>query len=450
MNLKRRHPIDVVRIRAAKRALPTDADELGAVQNGNVRWLTRDEDEAGPEPIGWERWLSRTGPEPRPGRREWLFDLILAFCLVAVLLRPTQSYAYAVGPEQSAWIGRGGMLVIALWAFIAAVIRRRLPLLSMLLMVTVLAVVPTPLTMVAVVAVIAAYSAVIYSPYHHLALFALPLMALELLTRGYLRLLPGDKLLGILLTAPIVIGFAFYGKETRVQATADVATQRRSREELHAEEIRQAVEGERSRIARELHDVVTHNVSVMVVMAGAARKTLDRSPEQATQALLEVEAAGRSAMAELRQVMGLLTHSAQEQHQLAPQPGLDQVGSLVSRIRATGVPIDYRVCGAPRVLPAGLDLTAYRVVQEALTNTVKHASGASVDILVDYQPAQLSLDIADTGGLPGQTASSGNGRGLIGLRERVSVHGGSVEAGPRPRGGYRVQVQIPLPVEDVV
>lgn len=197
-------------------ALPTDAGKRGAVQNGNVRWLTRDEEESGPRPIGWERWLSPTGPAPRPGRREWLFDLILAFCL-AVLLRPTRSETYPIGPYQNVWIGRGGMLVIALWIFIAAVIRRRLPLVSVLLMVTVLAVVPTPLVVVAVAAVIAAYSAVIYSPYHHLALFTLPLMALELLTRGYVRLLPDDKLLGILLTVPLVIGFALYGKETRVQ-----------------------------------------------------------------------------------------------------------------------------------------------------------------------------------------------------------------------------------------
>ena len=219
---------------------------------------------------------------------------------------------------------------------------------------------------------------------------------------------------------------------------------------MQREAIRLAVEGERSRIARELHDVVTHNVSVMIVMAGAARKTLDKSPAQATEALLEVEAAGRAAMAELRQVMGLLTKSVEEQHELAPQPGLDQLGSLVSRIRATGVPIAYRILGEPRALPAGLDLTAYRVVQEALTNTVKHASGASVDVLVDYQPARLSLDIADSGGVAGQTATSGNGRGLIGLRERVAVHGGSVQAGPRERGGYRVQVEIPLPVGDAV
>ena len=146
--------------------------------------------------------------------------------------------------------------------------------------------------------------------------------------------------------------------------------------------------------------------------------------------------------------MGLLTENVREQHSLAPQPGIDQLGVLVGRIRATGVPIDYQVSGDARALTPSVDLTAYRVVQEALTNTVKHASGASVRILVAYKPALLVLDIADSGGVPGQSAAAGNGRGLIGLRERVALHGGTVEAGPQPGGGYRVGVQIPLPAED--
>jgi hypothetical protein len=306
-------------------ALPTDAHQHGAVQNGNVQWLTRDEDEAGPGPVGWERWLSPSGPAPRPGRREWLFDLILAFCL-AVPLKPESAYTYAISPYQNVWIGKGGMVVVVLCLFGSMVIRRRFPLVSLVAMVTVLALIPIPFALVGAAAVIAAYSAAIYSPYHHLALFGLPLVALELATRGYLRLLPGDRLLGLLLCVPLLIGSVLYGKETRGQASTDVAAQKRTREEIHREAIRRAVEAERSRIARELHDVVTHNVSVMVVMAGAARKTLDKRPDQATEALLEVEAAGRAAMAELRQVMGLLTQSMQEQHQLAPAAGTGPVG----------------------------------------------------------------------------------------------------------------------------
>src|SRR6185503_1257199 len=124
----------------------------------------------------------------------------------------------------------------------------------------------------------------------------------------------------------------------------------------------------------------------------------------ATDALLEVEAAGRAAMTELRQVMGLLTENPHDRRELAPQPGLDQIGALIKRIRATSVPIEYRVQGAPRPLPHGIDLTAYRVVQETLTNAIKHASGASIEIRVDYAPARLGLEIEDSGGVPGQSA----------------------------------------------
>ena len=412
-----------------------------------MKWLTRDEERA--EPSGWARWVRPTGPVPRPSRREALFDFIIAFCL-AVPLKPERAYTSRIADYANVWIDRGETVVIAIGVCGSLAIRRRFPLTSVFLMLVVLLLIPVPLVLVGLAALIAAYSAAVYSPYHRLALCALPIVAVELVSRRYLLLFTDDRVLPLFLIAPLLIGFTLYGGEIRRQASADVVAQQRTREQMQKEAIRLAVEGERSRIARELHDVVTHNVSVMVVMAGAARKTLDRSPAQATQALLEVEAAGRSAMAELRQVMGLLTESTQEQHRLAPQPGLDQLGSLVSRIRATGMPIAYRVLGEPRALPPGLDLTAYRVVQEALTNTVKHASGASVDILVDYKPAGLSLDIADSGGMPGQSVAGGNGRGLIGLRERVAVHGGTVRAGPQLRGGYRVQVEIPLPVGDAV
>ena len=210
------------------------------------------------------------------------------------------------------------------------------------------------------------------------------------------------------------------------------------------------MEAERSRIARDLHDVVTHNVSVMVVMAGAARKTLDRDPGQATRALLEVESAGRAAMTELRQVMGLLTESVRERHQLAPQPGVDQLGPLVSRIRATGVPIAYHVLGEPRSLPPGLDLTAYRVVQEALTNTVKHASGASVDIVLDYRAE--SAEPGHRGLWRGAGAERGERQRQRADRAARAGRGARRDgaAGPRAQGGYRVQVEIPLPVEDAV
>lgn len=412
-----------------------------------MKWLTRDEEAA--EPAGRAAWIRPTGPVPRPSRLELLFDVLLAFC-VALPLKPEREYTVNVLGYQQGFVAKGTTIGIAFLVLVTLAIRRRYPLIGLGLLLMGMNFTPVPFVMVGFGVLIAAYSAAVYSPYRRIMLATLVLVPLELMRHGYINLIPGNRQLVFMVAVPLAIGIGLYGSEVRRQATRDVAALKRTREEREREAIQLAVEAERSRIARELHDVVTHNVSVMVVMAGAARKTLQRDPEQATNALLEVESAGRAAMSELRQVMGLLTDSAHEQHQLAPQPGLDQLEPLVTRIRATGVPIAYRVLGRPRTLPPGLDLTAYRVVQEALTNTVKHASGANVDILVDYEPARLNLDIADSGGVPGTGAASGNGRGLIGLRERVAVHGGTVQAGPRPSGGYRVQVELPLPAEDAV
>ena len=415
-----------------------------------VKWLTHDRagNQIG-EAVGAARWVRPTGPIPRPRKRELIFDFILAFCL-ATVMKPVREYTLHIAEFSDKSITKGTTIAVAFAVLIPLCARRRFPLAALWVLMLELVLIPVPLVNVAAAALIAGYSATVYSPYRRTALWSLPVLVVALWTTRYFDLLPGNNNLVIIpIAIPIAAAAAFYGATIRREALTDVAAERRAREERQQEAIRLAVEDERSRIARELHDVVTHNVSVMVVMAGAARKVMEKNPEQATKALLEVEAAGRAAMSELRQVMGLLTEDVRDQHQLAPQPGLGQLGSLVSRTRVTGVPIAYRVVGEARPVPPGLDLTAYRVVQEALTNTVKHASGASVDIQLEYKPAQLVLDISDSGGVPGQTASTGNGRGLIGLRERVAVHGGTVEAGPRPNGaGYRVRVQIPLPVED--
>jgi signal transduction histidine kinase len=228
-------------------------------------------------------------------------------------------------------------------------------------------------------------------------------------------------------------------------------------EREQAEALRRAVEHERAHIARELHDVVTHNVSVMVIQAGAARKVMDTAPDQAREALLAVEASGRAAMSELRHVMGLLTMTATATDtrsrgsatmaDLAPQPSLDQVDVLVARVRDTGLPVELTVAGQPRPLPSGVELTAYRVVQEALTNTVKHAVGATARVLVEYGADHLRVEVTDTGGAPDSaaaTGTTGTGRGLIGLHERLAVYGGTLLTGPHPLGGYRVKALIPL------
>jgi signal transduction histidine kinase len=298
----------------------------------------------------------------------------------------------------------------------------------------------TPTVFTFTACVIAAYSAALYSPYRRLTVVAL---------------VAGGVLMGAFhdLTVPdIATGFVPFAVLVPVGLAANTVHTWRQR--LHAMEAekeaatRLAVDLERARIARELHDVVTHNVSMMTVQAGAARTVLTAEPELARQALLAVESAGRAAMAELRHVMGLLamTSDPADAHtaDLAPQPGLGQVGVLAERVRSTGVPVDLAVTGAPVPLPAGVDLAAYRVAQEALTNTVKHAAGASVTIHVDYLPGEVRIEVADTGGTPSPAAASGNGRGLMGLRERLAVYGGTLDAGRRITGGYRVRAVIPV------
>lgn len=203
-----------------------------------------------------------------------------------------------------------------------------------------------------------------------------------------------------------------------------------------------ATEQERARIARELHDVITHNVSVMVVQAGAARTIMSRSPEQATGALLAVESAGRAAMTELQHTIGLLAPDGEAQ--LAPQPGLSELDALIGRVRATGMRVELTRTGTPRTLPAGSDLAAYRVVQEALTNAAKHAVGAGARVCISYTPCDLVVEVGNGAGRRSAAANAGNGRGLMGLRERLAACGGTLEAGPRDGGGFQVRAVIPL------
>ncbi|MFF4015162.1 sensor histidine kinase [Streptomyces sp. NPDC001843] len=297
--------------------------------------------------------------------------------------------------------------------------------------------------------VVAAYSAAVYSPHRVWALASVVAGAGLLavyhdqtfpqLTPG---LLPFLALLGVGLGAGAV--HAWKQRVHLLRQEQQTAT-------------RLAVERERSRIARELHDVVTHNVSVMVIQAGAARKVMDAAPDRAREALLAVEAGGRTAMAELRHVMGLLTMAAAEpgedppDEELSPQPGLAQVDALTARMRATGVPVELTVTGTPVPLPAGADLAGYRVVQEALTNTVKHAAGARVRVAVDHTPDAVRIEVSDTGGTPAAPAGPGGGRGLTGLRERLALYGGTLRTDEPPTGGFRLRADIPAapPAEEL-
>jgi signal transduction histidine kinase len=212
----------------------------------------------------------------------------------------------------------------------------------------------------------------------------------------------------------------------------------RRRDERATQKAHEAAADERARIARELHDVVGHSVSVMVVQAGAERRVADR--ESTRETLEQIEQAGRQALAELRRMLGVMRRG-HEPADRSPAPGLAALDALVDGVREAGLPVGVRREGTPMPLAPGLDLTAYRIVQEGLTNALKHADGARVDVVVRYAPRELAIEVLDEG--PGGSVN-GSGHGLAGMRERVALYGGHIEAGPRPEGGFALRARLPL------
>jgi signal transduction histidine kinase len=349
-------------------------------------------------------------------------------------------------------------------------------------------------------AIFAAYSAVAYSRFRQLALLSV-LAGAFVVTAAYPNTTPPvpERFTALLVLLPTVaVGVAIRVWRGRAR---DSAERLRRAEAEHEAETRRAVEVERARIASEMHDVVTHNVSVMVVQAGAARRVLDSLPGDAREALLAVEASGRTAMTELRHLLGLLAPAGEgigdqpaagavaaagfggvsgsgpggvagpgpggasgvsgsglggaAGAALSPQPGVTQIPALLARVAAAGLPVELSADAARsrRSLPPGLDLAAYRVVQEALTNVMKHAGQARTTVRIEYRPRELLITVSDDGrpadaapaaAGPGRQAAPGGGRGLIGLRERLAVYGGVLDAGPRPGGGWRLAVRVPL------
>ncbi|MBD9703002.1 sensor histidine kinase [Streptomyces sp. ID01-12c] len=510
--------------------------------------------------------LRATAPPPRPSRWAWTADACLALLLAACTVMattaqdrhadarlPSRVLPPGPGPEtgpvppevpplptppyltQDLGAPHTWQLLLAALTALPLLVRRRYPLTAFwAVIVTTMvfnqrsgAAEATAYTFLT--CVVAAHSAAVHSPYRLRALGSLvagAALVAAFAEENFPYVTPGVipflVLLGVGLGANAI--HTWKQRVHALQGQQEAAT-------------RLAVERERARIARELHDVVTHHVSVMVIQAGAARKVMAVAPDRAREALLAVESGGRTAMTELRHVMGLLTMSDEDRPpttaetgrtdawsipsntdsgfgpgsasatgfgsaagpgfgsasgsgsgigagngsasgsgsgigagsgtgfargpggsgsapgswkgpavdtELAPQPGLEQLPALASRVRASGVPVELVVTGTPAPLAPGAALAAYRVVQEALTNTVKHASGARVRITVDHTPTALRLEVTDTGGTPTPAAASGTGRGHLGLRERLAVHGGTLHTGPRPTGGYRVQAVIPL------
>ena len=204
-----------------------------------------------------------------------------------------------------------------------------------------------------------------------------------------------------------------------------------------------AAAAERARIARELHDVIAHHVSVMVVQADGASYALAADPKTAQTALAAISSTGRQALTEMRRLLGVL-RTAGDQAALAPVPGLGELRELLDQARAAGLAVTYTLTGAPRELPEGAELAAYRVVQESLTNTRKHGGlAASAAVTLRYEPDGLTVEVTDDG--MATPAGDGGGHGLAGMRERIEMYGGTVQAGPLPRGGFRVLARLPCP-----
>jgi signal transduction histidine kinase len=238
-------------------------------------------------------------------------------------------------------------------------------------------------------------------------------------------------------TTPWIVGRAM---RTRVRQSEELE---RRAERLERERL-VAVAEERARIARELHDVIAHSVTVMVVQAGAAEEVLKRDPARALEPLRSVQETGRQALVEMTRLVGLLRDDSEEIG-LEPQPGLDEVPALVAQVREAGLPVELRVEGDERPLPPAVELTAYRVVQEALTNALKHAGEAHAEVSLRYRPDALELEVIDDG--PGDADGHSGGHGLAGVRERVTVFDGQFAAGPRPEGGFAVRARLPLATE---
>lgn len=391
-----------------------------------------------------------------------------------------------------------GALVAAALAALPLAVRRVYPISVWLtIAAAIVCVHPTYVPPVALgTAIYAAYSAITHSRYRNLAIAVVAVVTV--LVAGTL----GNELPrfpGRLTAVFAIVPAAVAGLGIRVlrRRLADsTARLRRAADEAKAATER-ALAAERARIASELHDVVTHNVSVMIVQAGAARKIMASSPSDAEDALLAVEATGREAMTELRNLLGLLSPAADGSDEsgsltagavaggagvssgagvaglsgvagvsgpgaasgvagagtslghgpapaaLRPQPGLGELDSLIRRVSAAGLPVELAVTGAPRPLPPGADLAAYRVVQEGLTNVLRHAGAATATVAVDWGES-LRIAVGDDGHGSVGAGAAAPGRGLLGLRERLALYGGELDAGPRPEGGWQLRGVLPL------
>src|SRR3954462_1375665 len=368
-------------------------------------------------PSWWDR-IRRADP--------LIWDSLLAAFAAAAVATTVASQHGVHGPV--AWL-----LVLAACAPLAA--RRRAP-------IPVLAVVAGVVVVLALLGnggagdialVLAAYTVAAHEPWRRVSTVGLPLATVAGLASQVAAQRHGNWAEGVsggvlFVGVPVLTGKILFNRRRRIALDRESAA-------------RAAVATERTRIARELHDVVAHAMSVMIVQAGAARTVIDRDPVAAQEAIARVEETGRTGLAEMRRLIGVLT-DAGEPPSTAPMPGLSELDLLLETVRAAGLPVEVVRTGMPRTLPPGADLAAYRVIQESLTNALKHAGPAHARVSMDFAADRLTIEVADDGIGPGP--GPGVGHGLIGMRERVALFDGTVTTGERPGGGFLVRAEIPV------
>ena len=385
-------------------------------------------------PISWLR--------DHPVAADWIYAVVVLLLLVGA-----SSFGDGKAGEDQATPGIGTFLVIGAGTLPLA-FRRRHPIPTIIALGAVELVVSLfgfPGGILAFSCLVALYSVAAHAERRQavIALAITPLVIGLAMWVDRENVAPSDVVwnLAIFLTA-WVLGDNLQARRARSTALEERALRlERERDEAAT----RAVEAERSRIARELHDVVAHSMSVMVVTAGAARRIIERDPDAAREAMGNIETTGRQALDEMRRLLGVLRRDDDESLARAPQPSVKHLDALVHQVTDAGLPVSLEIEGEPRPLAAGLDLSAYRIVQEALTNTLKHAGPATATVRLCYGDRALELQVTDDG-RGGAADRSGDGRrhGLIGMRERVALYGGELNVGPRRGGGYEVKATLPL------
>jgi signal transduction histidine kinase len=390
------------------------------------------------------RWLRRLSGHP------WVFDSGLALVAAGV---STAFFIFENGPVGGGW-PRGTLALayaLALLHTLPLAARRRFPETVLALCVAsglAVAALGVPPIVLGLAILVAVYSVAAYGD----RWVSLAGLAAAELGSAAVQLTPGRFQTPTVVSNALVIGAAwllghFVGVRraytARLERTAEL-------ERTRAEQARRAVAEERLRLARELHDVVAHSISVIAVQSGVGAHVAQTQPEEAAKALAAIEATSRAALIELRRLLGVLRQEGEPQGDLAPVPGLADLDSLLAEVAKAGLGVRLRVEGTPSPLPAGVDLSAYRIVQEALTNVVKHAGPARAQVTIRYRDQEVMVEVTDDG--RGVAAPTSNGRarvghGLIGMRERVQVFGGDLEVGPGPVGGFRVAARLPFAVE---